>query len=43
MFLILSPFFQSWVEKVESLERDLETAKATFGQNAEALAKSLEE
>jgi len=28
---------------VESLERDLETAKATFGQNVEALAKSLEE
>ena len=25
------------------LERDLETAKAMFGQNAEALAKSLEE
>ena len=25
------------------MERDLETAKATFGQNAEALAKSLEE
>ena len=29
--------------KVESLERDLETAKATIGWNAEALAKSLEE
>ena len=28
---------------MESLERDLETAKATFGWNAEALAKSLEE
>ena len=28
---------------MESSERDLETAKATFGQNAEALAKSLEE
>ena len=28
---------------MESLERDLETSKATFGQNAEALAKSLEE
>ena len=28
---------------MESLERDLETAKAMFGQNAEALAKSLEE
>ena len=25
------------------MEQDLETAKATFGQNAEALAKSLEE
>ena len=25
------------------LEQDLETVKATFGQNAEALAKSLEE
>ena len=25
------------------MERDLETVKATFGQNAEALAKSLEE
>ena len=29
--------------KVESLERDLEMTKAMFGQNAEALAKSLEE
>ena len=29
--------------KVESLERDLETAKATIGQHVEALAKSLEE
>ena len=29
--------------KVESLEQDLETAKATIDQNAEALAKSLEE
>ena len=29
--------------KVESLERDLEMAKATIGRNAEALAKSLEE
>ncbi|XP_066310959.1 uncharacterized protein [Miscanthus floridulus] len=29
--------------KVESLERGLETAKATIGWNAEALAKSLEE
>ena len=28
---------------MESLERDLETAKATNGRNAEALAKSLEE
>ena len=28
---------------MESLERDLETAKVTFGRNAEALAKSLEE
>ena len=28
---------------MESLEWDLETAKAMFGQNAEALAKSLEE
>ena len=28
---------------MESLERDLETAKAMFGQNAEALAMSLEE
>ena len=28
---------------MESLEQDLETAKATFGQNVEALAKSLEE
>ena len=28
---------------MESLERDLEMAKATFGQNVEALAKSLEE
>ena len=28
---------------MESLERDLETAKATIGRNAEALAKSLEE
>ena len=28
---------------MESLERDLETAKATFGRNVEALAKSLEE
>ena len=25
------------------MEQDLETAKVTFGQNAEALAKSLEE
>ena len=25
------------------MEQDLEMAKATFGQNAEALAKSLEE
>ena len=25
------------------MERDLETAKATIGQNTEALAKSLEE
>ena len=25
------------------MERDLETAKATIGRNAEALAKSLEE
>ena len=30
-------------EKVKSLERDLETVKATFGQNVEALAESLEE
>ena len=29
--------------KVGSLERDLETSKATIGQNAEVLAKSLEE
>ncbi|XP_066323711.1 uncharacterized protein [Miscanthus floridulus] len=29
--------------KVGSLEQDLETARATIGQNAEALAKSLEE
>ena len=29
--------------KVKSLERDLEMVKATFGQNAEALAKSFEE
>ena len=29
--------------KVKSLERDLETVKATFGQNAEELAKSCEE
>ena len=28
---------------MKSLERDLETVKAMFGQNAEALAKSLEE
>ena len=28
---------------MESLERDLETTKATIGQNTEALAKSLEE
>ena len=28
---------------MESLERDLETAKATIGRNTEALAKSLEE
>ena len=28
---------------MESLEKDQETAKATFGRNAEALAKSLEE
>ena len=28
---------------MESLERDLETAKAMIGQNAEVLAKSLEE
>ena len=28
---------------MESLEWDLETAKVTIGQNAEALAKSLEE
>ena len=28
---------------MESLDRDLETAKAMIGQNAEALAKSLEE
>ena len=28
---------------MKSLERDLEMVKATFGQNAEALAKSLEE
>ena len=28
---------------MESLERDLETAKATIGQSMEALAKSLEE
>ena len=30
-------------EKVKSLERDLETVKATFSQNAEELAKSHEE
>ena len=29
--------------RVGSLERELETAKAAIGQNAEALAKSLEE
>ena len=29
--------------RVGSLERDLETAKATIGQNVEALAVSLEE
>ena len=29
--------------KVKSLERDLETVKATFGRNAEELAKSREE
>ena len=29
--------------KVKSLERDLETVNATFGQNAEELAKSREE
>jgi hypothetical protein len=29
--------------KVKSLERDLEMVKVTFGQNAEELAKSLEE
>ena len=29
--------------KVKSLERDLEMVKATFGRNAEAPAKSLEE
>ena len=28
---------------MESLERDLEMVKAMFGQNAEALAKSLKE
>ena len=28
---------------MKSLEQDLETVKATFGRNAEALAKSLEE
>lgn len=28
---------------MESLERELETTKVTFGQNAEVLAKSLEE
>ena len=28
---------------MKSLERDLETVKATFGHNVEALAKSLEE
>ena len=28
---------------MESLEQDLETAKAMIGQSAEALAKSLEE
>ena len=30
-------------EKIGSLERELETAKAVIGQRAEALAKSLEE
>ena len=30
-------------EKVKSLEQDLEMVKATFGWNAEELAKSLEE
>ena len=30
-------------KKVKSLERDLETVKVTFGQNAEDLAKSCEE
>ena len=29
--------------KVKSLEQDLEMVKVTFGQNAEVLAKSLEE
>jgi len=29
--------------KVKSLEQDLETVKATFGRNAEELAKSLKE
>jgi len=29
--------------KVKSLEQDLEMVKATFGRNAEELAKSLEE
>ena len=30
-------------EKIGSLERELETAKAVIGRSAEALAKSLEE
>ncbi|XP_066337332.1 uncharacterized protein [Miscanthus floridulus] len=40
LLLSLSFFFQSLVG---SLEQDLETARAAIGQNAEALAKSLEE
>ena len=40
LFLSFPPFFHSWVK---TLERDLETIKVTFSQNAEELAKSHEE
>ena len=39
----LVTLFSELSGKVKSLEQDLETVKATFGQNAEELAKSLEE